>query len=242
METTAIVSAVLGLGFAGIVALAVAEKFVPLLPSYVLLLLLGMAIPDLATWVQVVAATTLGSVIGAAGWYGLGHWLGRRRVEMLVRRFGRYLCLSAPRYRQLTAAYRRHRFLATLLGQTIPGVRVYAGVPAGVLGFEYRSFLVATTLGTLIWNAPFLYLGFALRGSGFDPVRLGLAVCVLLIAAESALLYGGRVVFEAARGRRPNMPARASAFVRRSDMEPDRSLAAAGDLSWPPLTARSERR
>lgn len=242
METTDVVHAVLGIGFAGIVALAAAEKFVPLLPSYALLLLLGMAIPDPATWVQVVAATTLGSVIGAAGWYGLGRWLGRRRVEALVRRFGRYLGLSASRYRRLTAAYRRHRFLATLLGQTIPGVRVYAGVPAGVFGFEYRAFLVATMLGTLIWNAPFLYLGFALRGSGFDPVRLGLAVCALLILAESALLYAGRAMLEAARGRRPSAPARACAFVRRGGQEPDRSLAAAGDLSWPPLSARSERR
>lgn len=236
------VNAVLSVGLAGIVALAVAEKFVPLLPSYALLLLLGMAIPDLATWVQVVAATTLGSVIGAAGWYGLGRWLGRRRVEALVRRFGRYLCLDPSRYRRLTAAYRRHRFMATLLGQTIPGVRVYAGVPAGVFGFEWRAFLVATTLGTLIWNTPFLYLGFTLRGSGFDPLRLGLAVCALLIVAESALLYAGRAVFKAARGRRPSVPGRTSAFVRLPDQASGRSLAATGDLSWPPLSARSERR
>ncbi len=46
---------------------------------------------------------------------------------------------------------------------------------------------MATAIGTVIWNMPFLSLGYALRGSGHDPVSLGFWVVVALIAVEVAL-------------------------------------------------------
>jgi membrane protein DedA with SNARE-associated domain len=66
-------------------------------------------------------------------------------------------------------------------------------LPAGVLKLEPRAFLAATSLGTLIWNMPFLSLGYALRGSGRDPVSIGFWVAVVLIAAEFTILLGFRI-------------------------------------------------
>lgn len=54
---------------------------------------------------------------------------------------------------------------------------------------ELRGFILATLIGSLLWNTPFLCLGFLLYGSGYDPITLGLAVAVSLIAAEFAIVW-----------------------------------------------------
>ncbi|SEE81181.1 alkaline phosphatase [Rhizobiales bacterium GAS191] len=194
MDTSGIVTTLMSFGLAGILCLSVVEKFIPLFPSYVLLMLLGMTVPDGASLAMMIMATSIGSVVGAVGWYGLGRALGSRRVEAVVARFGKYVLLGPSLYGKLTNAYRRNHFWVTLIGQIMPTARVYLALPAGVLGLEPRAFLVATSLGTLIWNIPFLSLGYVLRDSGRDPVSFGASVAVILVATELAILLGARFV------------------------------------------------
>lgn len=175
-------------GLIGIGLLALAEKFIPVFPSYVLLMVLGMTATDGADLVGMIAATSIGSVIGAISWYGLGRMLGGERIEAFVTRFGKYVLLKPPLYQRLTGAYRSNHFWVTLLGQTLPTVRIYLALPAGVLGLELKAFLAATSLGTLIWNMPFLSLGYALRGDGQDAMQVGYWVAAGLIASEVAIL------------------------------------------------------
>jgi len=190
METSNTIVTLLSFGFMGIGCLAIVEKFVPLFPSYVLLMFLGMSVSDSSTLTMTIIMTTIGSVIGAIGWYGLGRVLGSERIEALVARYGKYVFLGPSLYGRLTNAYRSNHFWVTLIGQTLPTARIYLALPAGVLKLEPRAFLVATLLGTLIWNVPFLSLGYALRGSGHDPVSIGFWVAVALVTAELAILLG----------------------------------------------------
>jgi len=192
MENSSTIATLLSFGLAGIGCLAIIEKFVPLFPSYVLLMFLGMTVSDSATLTMTIMVTTVGSVIGAIGWYGLGRALGSQRIENLVARYGKFIFLQPSLYGQLTNAYRSNHFWVTLIGQTLPTVRIYLALPAGVLKLEPRTFLAATSLGTLIWNMPFLSLGYALRGSSHDAVSIGFWVAVALIAAEFAILLGFR--------------------------------------------------
>jgi alkaline phosphatase len=190
METSSAITTLLSFGLLGAGLLAFAEKFVPLLPSYVLLMLVGMTVSSGIDLTMTIVATSIGSVIGAAGWYGLGRTLGSERIENLVARFGKYVLLRPSLYSRLSNAYRGNHFWVTLIGQTLPTVRIYLALPAGVLKLEPRAFLAATSLGTLIWNMPFLSLGYSLRGSGRDPVSVGFWVAAMLIAAECSILLG----------------------------------------------------
>jgi membrane protein DedA with SNARE-associated domain len=205
MEASSAITTLLSFGLAGAGCLAVAEKFVPLLPSYVLLMFLGMAVSSGTALTMTIMVTTIGSVIGAIGWYGLGRSLGSRRIENLVGRFGKYVFLRPSLYGRLTEAYRSNHFWVTLIGQTLPTVRIYLALPAGVLKLEPRTFLAATSLGTLIWNMPFLSLGYALRGSGRDPVGIGFWVAAILIAAECSILLGLRLCTRSTSRPRPSI-------------------------------------
>lgn len=178
------VTNLLSLGLIGVFVVTALEKFVPVVPSYVMLLALGMSAPDLPWLTVMLVITVIGSLCGSAGWFAIGRVLGEHRIERLVARFGKYVFFPLPTYQRLAASYRRNRFRATALGQTIPVARVYIGLPAGVLKLPAISFLAAATLGILVWNLPFLLLGFLLKGTSHSLFYVGLRASIALIAAE----------------------------------------------------------
>lgn len=190
----------LSFGLAGAGVLAVAERFAPLLPSYVLLMFLGLTVPDNATLLLTIGVTTLGSIIGGLGWYMIGWLLGPERVRKAVAGYGRYVLLKLSLYDRLTSAYRRNHFWVTLSGQIMPAVRLYLPLPAGVLRLNPKTFLAATSLGCLLWNAPFLYLGYVLRGGERDPIQTGFWASIILLLIEGAILLTVR--FRNARNAR----------------------------------------
>ena len=176
-------------GLAGIAVLSLAEKFLPVLPSYVLFVLFGVATVDSpADLGFTLAASTLGSTLGAIGWYSLGRLVGHRRTERLVERFGKFLLLRPELYRRLIAAYGRRHFWVTAVGQTVPTARIYLALPAGVIGVPFRSFILATTLGTLAWNGPLITVGYLLRDTGWSPAAAGLAVGMSMIGVEALVI------------------------------------------------------
>jgi alkaline phosphatase len=192
-DLPAFVSIVLGFGPLGVGAVALIEKMFPVVPSYLVLILLGhTAVSGQGDLVLAIIATTVGSSIGALWWYGLGLVLGSKRIETLVERFGRFVFLKPSLYRKMAGAYRRNHFWVTVAGQTIPVVRVYLSIPAGVLGLAMVNFVAATLLGSLIWNAPLLTLGYFLRGSGVDAGAVGLWMVGGLAAFEVMALGAWR--------------------------------------------------
>lgn len=199
MDSLPFAQTLIACGLAGIVGLTAAEKFVPILPSYVMLIFLGMTVvTHPASLVLTIVAATIGSTVGALGWYGIGRAIGGFRVERLVNRFGRLVFLSPELYRKLSEAYRRHHFWVTLIGQTIPTARIYLALPAGVIGLAFPGFLTATVIGTLVWNAPLITVGYLLRDSGADPLTIGAATLGIILAVEGTIL----VALKLGRGRR----------------------------------------
>jgi alkaline phosphatase len=179
----------------GIAGVALAEKFVPVVPSYVVFLVLGMAAASgQGNLAVTLAAIVAGSTIGALGWYGLGLALGPRRAETLIERFGRFVFLKPALYHRMTGAYRRNHFWVTVVGQTIPAVRIYLSIPAGVLQLAIAKFVTATLIGSLLWSGPLVTLGYILRESGADAASVGLQVVAVLVGLELVVLLGWRFI------------------------------------------------
>jgi alkaline phosphatase len=209
LQVPAFAGLLLGCGPVGIAAIALAEKMFPVVPSYVVLILLGITtVSGGGDLILAIVATTVGSTIGALWWYGLGLALGSQRIEILIERFGRFVGFKPALYQRMAGAYRRNHFWVTVAGQTIPVVRVYLSVPAGVLGLAVVNFVAATLLGSLIWNAPLLTLGYVLRGSAADPASVGSQLIAALVALELVILWAWRA--RQARRPRPDEPALSS--------------------------------
>ena len=187
-------------GLAGIIALSFLEKVAPAQPSCTLFLLRGLAtVDDTGDLGRTALASTVGCVSGAVCWYTVGRLVGGARCERLVHRLGKYLLLSPDRYRRLAAACSRHHFRVTAVSQTVPTARIYLALPAGVIGLAFLPFLVATSPGTLAWNAPLITPGYLLRGTGWSLAATGLAFTAIVVAIEAAVV----VMVARVRNQRP---------------------------------------
>lgn len=100
MDISHFIDMFLQLGLAGMFLIAFAEKFAPIFPSYVMLMLLGMTVRDNTLLILTIFATATGSLLGSTVWYGIGRALGGARVERAVTRFGKYVFLRVRTHNQ----------------------------------------------------------------------------------------------------------------------------------------------
>ncbi|MHA6619750.1 DedA family protein [Pseudonocardia sp. DLS-67] len=192
------------LGAAGVGILILLENLIPPIPSEVILPLAGFrartgALNVLAVW----PAATAGSVLGALLLYGLGAWLGYDRLHRLAGRRW-FVLVSQKDLERGDAIFDRHGGKVVLLARCVPFLRSVVSIPAGISGMPLLRFAVLTTIGSGIWNAMFIGLGWAL-GANWERVEgfLGPVTYVVL-----ALLAVGLVVLVVRRLRSAERAAR----------------------------------
>jgi membrane protein DedA with SNARE-associated domain len=183
-------ASLLGYSLAGVAAVGLIEKFIPVMPSYVMLVLFGMTlVGDNADLSAIILCSAAGSIIGGFVWYSFGRLIGPERTDRFVARFGRYFFLSPDLYERLSNAYERNHFWVTTIGQVVPTARIYLALPAGVIGLPLAPFFIATAIGTLAWNGPLITLGYLLQNSGWSPVTAGTIAVVSLITIEAIVIF-----------------------------------------------------
>lgn len=148
------------LGGPGAGLLIALENLFPPLPSEVILPLAGfsagqghLSIMSAIIW------TTIGSVTGALLLYWLGAWLGRDRMYALVRRVP---LLRVTDVQKAERVFVKYQARAVLFGRLMPVVRSLISIPAGIERMPLPSFLVFTTLGSLMWNTVLVSAGYVL--------------------------------------------------------------------------------
>jgi membrane protein DedA with SNARE-associated domain len=178
------------LGELGIGLLIFLENVVPPVPSEVILPLAGFRARTgaLNVWLAWPAATA-GSVLGAIVLYGLGAWLGYDRLHALAGK--RWFFLTSQK--DLDRGQRifgRHGGKVVLLGRCVPVIRSLVSIPAGIVRMPIPRFLLLTAIGSGVWNALFIGLGWYL-GDHWDRVQtwLGPVTYVVLGLALVGLVW-----------------------------------------------------
>jgi membrane protein DedA with SNARE-associated domain len=108
--------------------------------------------------VPVVLFATLGSLLGAIFFYGIGRALGPERSHRFLDRLPLVETEDVDRTFEWFAAHGRS---AVFFGRMVPIVRSFVSVPAGVVRMPFGQFLVYTAGGSLIWNSVLIGLGIA---------------------------------------------------------------------------------
>jgi membrane protein DedA with SNARE-associated domain len=180
--------AVEGGGYVGILLLMLAENLFPPIPSELIMPLAGfIAARGQLTFVGILLAGTLGSLLGALFWYGVGRWIGRDRLKRFAARHGRWLTLHPEEIDRASAWFVRHGWAAVFLGRLAPGVRTLISVPAGIAGMPLLPFLLTSALGSLLWTGVLAGLGFLLAegygavGNWIEPVANGVMILALAL-------------------------------------------------------------
>lgn len=200
MDTDPISAVMVWVGAYGLVSLfavALAERFVPLLPSYGLLLAVGIGAAEGAWSLSSATLTTIiGSFLGCAASFYAVRALGEARSTRFLNRAGRLFGMSPDRIERWIAAFRRNQTVLAFTLQLVPTVRLFAPAFAALLGARPRSFLAASAVGIMLWNGLFVGLGYAASQSmpEANTTVLALAVLGCLLALEATLFWiAGRV-------------------------------------------------
>lgn len=185
------------LGAIGVGLLILLENVVPPIPSEVILPLAGYrastgAFNVVAVWI----AATLGALVGALILYGLGAWLGYERLHRLAGH--RWFILASQKdIDRGDKLFDTHGGKIVLLARCVPLVRSIVSVPAGLSGMPILRFSLFTAIGSGIWNAVFIGLGWFL-GENWDQVEQYLGPISYVVVG---LLLVGLVVLIVRRRR-----------------------------------------
>jgi membrane protein DedA with SNARE-associated domain len=154
---------ILALGYPGIVVLMAIESSVLPLPSELVMPPAGyLAAKGQMNPVVAVLAGTFGSVLGALVNYALALYVG----EPLLRKYGKYVLITARSLDKTEAFFRRHGEISTLIGRLLPVVRHLISIPAGVCRMRLAKFIGFTALGAGVWCAILTYLGWLIGKHG----------------------------------------------------------------------------
>ena len=148
------------LGAPGVGIAILLENLFPPIPSEVVLPLAGFTVAQGSlNMVSVFIWSVLGSVVGAYVLYGIGAWLGLERL----RKIADWMWLV--RASDVDASmdfFNKYGKPSVFIGRLIPGVRSLISIPAGLGNMNLLTFGLWTTLGSGIWNAILIYLGYIL--------------------------------------------------------------------------------
>lgn len=207
--------------------LAVAlENLFPPIPSEVILPLAGFtASQGKMSLFAVIVWTTIGSVVGAMALYYIGVALGRDRVRAIAARLPLVKLSDVDR---TEAWFIRHGAKAVFFGRMIPIFRSLISIPAGVERMPIPTFLLYTTLGSLIWNTVFVMAGYLL-GESWHTVEAYAGTFQKIVIVVGALAVAGFVIARVVKTRRAQ-----SATDGDGDVPPDGDITRRdGDIARP---------
>src|SRR5262249_5925863 len=142
----------------------------------------------------------LGTLAEVAGSY-VSYGVGRVAERPLIEKFGRYLLISKA------DIDRAERFLAGRgawaipLGRTLPFVRSFTSVVAGLTGVPALRFGVLSLIGTAVYGSIIASVGYAV-GSAWHRVAHDLSLASFVLAAVVIAAIAGFIVMRLRQQRR----------------------------------------
>jgi len=138
-------------------------------------------------------------------------FIGRRLGRSFVLRRGPALGISSERFARVEEYFARHGGKTILIGRFIGLVRALAPFIAGSSGMRYRAFVPYSILGTGVWSATFVLLGYAFSRS-IDRAAEYAGLGAFLLATTIAVVVG--IVVAVRYLREPDNRKRAVAWMQ----------------------------
>lgn len=144
-----------------LVGLSLIERLIPVLPSHVLLTMIGVASAQGAwTMPEAIIVTVLGSFAGCLFHYVLGNLWPEDSALTLLRRLAPLGRLQPARMDALIAGIRARPTRLALWTQLVPFVRLVAPALAGLLETSFARFASGAAAGIALWNTLFITAGY----------------------------------------------------------------------------------
>lgn len=168
------------LGYAGMAVGLILDSFGIPIPSEVLLAVGGAlaATGRFNLWIVFVigvSAQLIGGLIG----YAIGRYGGLPVLE----KYGKYIFISKKDLKRTHDAFEKYGPLLTMLGRCVPLVRGLIAYPAGIAGMRLDKFILYTTIGSAVWTALFVWLGYTVGDNLAEVEALFKNFSILIVVA-----------------------------------------------------------
>jgi membrane protein DedA with SNARE-associated domain len=178
-------------GYLGIFALMVLENVFPPFPSEAIMGFGGVLVArGELSFVPVLMAGTLGTVVGNLFWYWIGHRWSEAQLRAFIGRWGRWLTFEWQDFERARGFFLKHGEWIVFTMRFSPFLRTIISLPAGLSGMGFWRFCLFTFLGSLIWNTLLLAGGAALSGvvAAYEDV-VGIAIIAMFVAGLGYYLW-----------------------------------------------------
>ena len=147
-----------------------------------------------------VGSAVLATLLGDQVWFELGRWRGRRLLNWLSR-ISRDLTSGIQWTEEF---FSRHGIRSLIIAKFVPGLSTVAPAFAGIVGFSVPLFLWYDALGTLLWVASGLGVGYAFGGEieQLRPLTMHLGPTIGIAAVGMVVTYIGYKALQRYRGNR----------------------------------------
>ena len=189
----------LKLGYLGtFIWMVIESSFIPW-PSELLLIPQGVLVSQgKLSLIFILLASILGSLVGALINYYLALHLGRRIVDKLVLKYGKFFLISEQSLDKSEEYFKNHGSITTVVGRLIPAVRQLISLPAGFAKMNLLKFCFYTSLGAGIWSLVLLTLGY-LFGNNMEIIKQNINIITLWVIVACILLVGLYIYFKRKR-------------------------------------------
>ena len=175
------------LGYPGVALLMFLENLFPPIPSELIMPLAGFtAGRGELSFVWVVVAGSLGSLLGQLPLYYLGRLVGEEKLVRWADRYGKWLTVSGNDIRKADDWFDEHGTKAVFFARLVPGLRSLISIPAGISEMPMPKFLLYSALGTTLWVVILTALG-GLLGENYDAVDTYLGPVALVVVGGLAV-------------------------------------------------------
>lgn len=175
-------------GYLGVGFLMFLETIFPPIPSEVIMPVAGLAAArGKMDVVGVIVSGTAGAMLGNTFWYFAARVIDIKRFKPFILRFGRWLTLDWHEIERAEKLFGTRGGAIVFFSRMLPTLRSLISIPAGLLHMRLSTFMLWSTLGTVIWTASLGMAGYIL-GRRFSQIEtiigpLSMAVMGAIIIA-----------------------------------------------------------
>jgi len=139
------------------------------LPGETMMVVAGiMAYNNHGSYIGMIVASALGTVLGMQFSYEVGRRLGTKAVD----KYGSYIGLTPYRMTKAAEFFNRFGNIVIVIAYFLPGVRHILGYFSGISRINAKRFHVYSTVGGILWVVVFITLGYVLGPSAPHAFKL----------------------------------------------------------------------